>query len=88
MKSHEFLAYLNKFVTVELKDGTVHAGYITNPKDFDDSDRDDFLLHLLVGVSYDQILLSDILNVKVSSRLDHNDTISLDISHIKSNEEE
>ena len=38
MRKEDLIPYLTKFVIVKLKDGSVDAGYISNPKEIQNDD--------------------------------------------------
>ena len=69
MKKAELLPYLNRFITVTLRDGTEHTGYVSNPQEIKQiGEDDDVKLRLLNGMLTDFVYLSDVLFVKLAER--------------------
>lgn len=69
MKKAELLPYLNRFITVTLRNGSEHTGYISNPQEIKKiGEDDDVRLRLLNGMLTDYVNLSDVLFVKLAER--------------------
>ena len=69
MKKAELLPFLNRFVTIALRNGSEHTGYISNPQEIRQiGEDDDVNIRLLNGMLTDYVNLSDVLFVKQAER--------------------
>lgn len=68
MNKEELLPYLNKFITVILEDGSEHTGYVTNPKEFIESEEEDPILILLNGMFTEEVHIAHIREILLPDR--------------------
>ena len=70
MVKEDLIPYLTKCVVVKLKDGTIDAGYISNPDEIKNTKDDDFIIVLLNGLLQSEVKLSNIVDIKEAVRED------------------
>ena len=70
MKPNDFIPFLTKFVLIELDDGTIDSGYISNPEDFNEDSSDDMKVILLNGLLHSEININRIIRIEEVNRED------------------
>lgn len=68
MKKEDITPYLNKFITVIMKDTSEHTGYVSNPREFMDSEDENPVLILLNGVFTEEVHISEIERIELPER--------------------
>jgi len=77
MRFIDFKQYLTSFITITLKDGTIHSGFVSNPEMFSNLENDAVLIpdvRLMNGLMTDIVHFEDIDFVELADR---EDTLSL-----------
>ena len=69
MRKENLIPYLTKFVIVKLKDGSVDAGYISNPKEIQNDDSIQKLI-LINGLLHSEINIENIIEIQEGIRED------------------
>lgn len=68
MKKDELLPYLNKFITVVLKNTSEHTGYVSNAKEIIESEDEDVILELINGMFTEEVPISEIVYIELPER--------------------
>ena len=80
MKKQEIKPYLNQFITVEMSDGRIASGYVSNPDDLMNAEDGKEVLRLLNGMFSEELLLNDVIDLHVQNR---EDTVSIPVVDLK-----
>lgn len=70
LSKHDLMQKLiQRFVSVTLKDGSVHAGFIGNPDDFSGDEMPPKMV-LVNGILRDEVMVKDVVDVSFPKRED------------------
>ncbi|MBR2825675.1 MAG: hypothetical protein IKE51_05375 [Solobacterium sp.] len=68
MKKDELIPYLNKFITVILKNTSEHTGYVSNAKEIIEAEEEDVVLKLINGMFTEEVPISEIESIELPER--------------------